>query len=72
MSGFSSKIARRQYTAASRMWSAGQVAAINALLSRTDMSLRQDGQTFQATAMSLLVYEIVIKNGSACAQYEAS
>ncbi|MBQ7753000.1 MAG: DNA polymerase III subunit delta [Treponema sp.] len=71
-SGFSSKIARRQYTAASRMWSAGQVAAINALLSRTDMSLRQDGQTFQATAMSLLVYEIVIKNGSACAQYEAS
>lgn len=69
-SGFSSKIARRQYSSASRIWSAGQIAAITALLSKTDMDIRSFGTQFQTTQLFMMIYEIVLKNGASCAVYD--
>lgn len=68
--GFTSKSARTQYACADRIWSVGQVAAIIALLSKTDISIRSLGAGFQDTQLSLMIYEIVIKNGAYCGEYE--
>ena len=68
--GFTSKTARSQYSSASRIWSSGQVAAIVALLSKTDIDIRSSGTVFQDTLLSLMIYEIIIKNGAYCSEYE--
>lgn len=68
--GFTSKTARSQYSSASRIWSSGQVAAIVALLSKTDIDIRSSGTAFQDTLLSLMIYEIIIKNGAYCSEYE--
>lgn len=69
--GFGSKTARTQYSAASRIWGAGQCAAIIALLSRTDMDIRSLGSSQEDTQLSLMLYEIIIRNGAYCAAYAA-
>lgn len=68
--GFTSKTARTQYSTACRIWSSGQVAAIVALLSKTDMDIRSAGTAFQDTQLQLMLYEIIIKNGAYCSEYE--
>ena len=68
--GFTSKTARSQYSSASRIWSSGQVTAIVALLSKTDIDIRSSGTVFQDTLLSLMIYEIIIKNGAYCSEYE--
>ena len=68
--GFTSKTSRSQYFSASRIWSSGQVAAIVALLSKTDIDIRSSGTAFQDTLLSLMIYEIIIKNGAYCSEYE--
>ncbi len=68
--GFTSKTARTQYSSAARIWSAGQVTAIIALLCKTDMDIRSFGTAFQDTQLQLMLYEIIIKNGAYCSEYE--
>lgn len=70
--GFASKTARNQYARASRVWSFGQCAAILASIASTDSEIRSTGMTLQNTQLSLLLYEIIMKNGGRCAKYEAS
>lgn len=70
-SGFASKTARTQYSKAARIWSASQAAAISALLAKTDMEIRSSGNLFQFTQLTMMIYEIVIKNGAYCSIYEA-
>ena len=69
--GFTSKTARTQYARASRVWSFGQCAAILASISGTDSEIRSAGTSLQDTQLSLLLYEIVMKNGGRVAKYEA-
>lgn len=69
--GFSSKTARNQYSRASRVWSFGQCAAILASIASTDAEIRSSGMTLQDTQLSILLYEIIMKNGGRSAKYEA-
>lgn len=68
--GFTSKTARAQYARASRVWSFGQCAAILASIASTDSEIRSTGMTLQDTQLSLLLYEIIMKNGGRAAKYE--
>lgn len=68
--GFSSKKARTQYANASRIWSAGQTAAIIALLAATDMAVRSGGTQLEETQLQMMLYAIIIKGGAFCAVYE--
>ena len=69
--GFSSKSSRNQYSRASRVWSFGQCAAVLASIAGADSEIRSTGQTMQESQLSLLLYEIIMKNGGRCAKYEA-
>lgn len=69
-SGFTSKKQIAQYTKAAQIWSIGQAAAIVALISKTDMDIRSGGQNVQKSLLSLLLYEIVMKNGAGISAYD--
>ena len=68
--GFTSKTSRTQYARASRVWSFGQCAAILALIASADSEIRSTGMTLQDTQLSMLLYEIIMKNGGRSAKYE--
>lgn len=68
--GFTSKKQIAQYTKASQIWNLNQAATIVALISKTDMELRSGGQGLQKTMLSLLLYEIVMKNGGRISTYD--
>ncbi|MFA6857516.1 MAG: DNA polymerase III subunit delta [Treponema sp.] len=70
INGFSSRKAKSQYSRASQIWSPGQTAAILAQLSSTDMDIRSGGTLIEDILLQRLVYEIVIKKGASCAEYE--
>ena len=70
--GFTSKTARTQYSRASRIWNFGQCAAILAAISTTDSEIRSSGTTLQDTQLSILLYEIIMKNGGRVAKYDFS
>lgn len=69
--GFGSKTARSQYSSASRIWGAGQCAAIIAVLSRTDMGIRSIGSSQEETQLEIMLYQIIIRNGAYCCAYES-
>lgn len=69
--GFTSKTARIQYAKAARVWSYGQCAAILASISSCDSEIRSTGQTLQELQLSVLLYEIIIKNGGRISKYES-
>lgn len=69
-SGFTSKKQISQYTRASQIWNFGQTTAITALISKADMEIRSGGQNVQKTLLSLLLYEIVMKNGARISAYD--
>lgn len=69
--GFSSKTARSQYARASRVWSFGQCAAVLASIAGTDIEIRSGGAALQDTQLSLLLYEIIMKNGGRLSAYQA-
>ena len=68
--GFASKTARTQYARAARVWSFGQCAAILASISAADSEIRSTGNGLQDTYLSLLLYEIIMKNGGRVSKYE--
>ena len=68
--GFSSKTSRNQYARASRVWNFGQCAAILASIATCDTEIRSSGSVLQDTQLSVLIYEIVMKNGARSAKYE--
>lgn len=68
--GFTSKTARNQYARASRVWSFGQCAAILACIASSDADIRSTSNTMQETQLSMLLYEIIMKNGGRWAKYE--
>lgn len=70
--GFSSRASKNQYSRASRVWTFGQCAAALASIAEIDTELRMGGQTIHETLLYLLVYELVMKNGSSCSKYESS
>lgn len=69
--GFASKTARNQYSRASRVWSFGQCAAILASIAQADYEIRSTGMGLQETQLSILLYEIVMRNGGRCSRYES-
>lgn len=69
-SGFTSKKQISQYTRAAQIWNFGQTTAITALISKADMEIRSGGQNVQKTLLSLLLYEIVMKNGARISAYD--
>ncbi|MCR4822661.1 MAG: DNA polymerase III subunit delta [Treponema sp.] len=70
--GFASKTARNQYSRASRVWSFGQTAAILASIAGADSEIRSSGTAMQDSRLSLLMYEIIMKNGGRLSKYEVS
>lgn len=69
--GFASKTARNQYARASRVWSYGQCVAVLAAIAGADSEIRASGTFLQDTHLSLLLYEIIMKNGGRTAKYES-
>lgn len=69
--GFSSKKAQQRYSKASHLWDAKQTVACLALLSYTDMQIRQEGASTQTTRLALMLYELILKNGSPHCVYES-
>ena len=67
--GFSGKKKQEQYARASRIWNSGATSSILALLSATDVSIREN-PAMDETTMSLCIYSIVVKNGLFPARYE--
>lgn len=72
ISGFSSRKSRTQYAAAARVWTAGQTAAILALIASADMAIRSGGGATEDTLLQKLLYEILMKKGAPCAAYDCA
>lgn len=70
INGFTSKKQKAQYSAASKIWTSGQVTAILAILSQTDIEIRSGGSLLENTYLQKLLYEIIIKKGATCASYD--
>ena len=70
VNGFGSKLQQKQYRSASKLWTAGQTAAVLALLSSTDMQIRTSGQLLEDLLLQKMLYEIVIKKGGSSALWE--
>lgn len=69
--GFTSKKSRTQYSQAQKIWNLGQTAAIQALLSSTDMEIRSGGTNVEETLLELMIYSIVVKKGARPSVYDA-
>lgn len=72
INGFSSRRAKSQYSRASQVWSPGQSAAILSQLASADMSIRSGGTLLEDVLLQKLIYEIVVKKGASCAEYETA
>lgn len=68
-SGFSSRRSQEKYARAAKTWPCGAVHSILALLSATDMSIRETGSALEETYLCMLIYSAVIKKGIFCAEY---
>lgn len=62
--GFASKILRSQYRSAAKIWTKGQVAGILAVLSYTDMQIRENGLLLENVLLQKMLYEIIVKKGA--------
>lgn len=69
--GFASIIAQNQYKNASRIWNVQQVQKIIAAISASDMQIRRLGTSSENNFLEILLYRIVIKNGTKTAEYDA-
>ena len=67
--GFSSSKLKDKMKNASKIWSAGTVASILALLADTDMKIRESGSALEDTFLTMMIYSIVVKNGLFCTEY---
>ncbi|MBQ5997917.1 MAG: DNA polymerase III subunit delta [Treponema sp.] len=70
--GFTSSKQKTQYSSASKIWTAGQVTAILAVLASGDMAIRSGGSALEDVLLQKMIYEIIIKKGAACASYDFS
>lgn len=70
INGFGPKMMRTQYRNAAKIWTAGQTAAVLALLSATDMQCRNGGNLLEEVILQKAFYEIVLKKGGSSAVYE--
>lgn len=62
--GFSSKLMKKQYREASKIWTTGQATAILAVLASTDMEIRSTGTVLEDVMLQKMLYEIIIKKGA--------
>lgn len=72
INGFSSQARKQLYGKAARIWSVGQAAAVLSLLASADMSIRSGGTLLEDVLLQKTLYEIIMKNGVASAEYELS
>lgn len=70
VNGFGSKIMRKQYQNGAKIWSAGQTAAVLALISATDMMCRSGSNALEDIYLQKALYEIVMKKGGSSASYD--
>ena len=68
--GFTSSKQKTQYSNASKIWTAGQVTAILAVLASGDMAIRSGGSALEDILLQKMIYEIIIKKGAACSSYD--
>ncbi|MDE5898861.1 MAG: DNA polymerase III subunit delta [Treponemataceae bacterium] len=70
--GFASKKLRAQYGRAARVWTPGQTAAVLSVLAAADMEIRSGGSVLEDVLLQKMLYEVVVKKGAFCAEYEAA
>jgi DNA polymerase-3 subunit delta len=70
--GFTSRKARTQYRSAAQVWTAGQTAAITALLGSADINIRSGGSALEETLLQVMLYAVIMKNGAFCSVYEST
>lgn len=68
--GFAGKKNQERYRNSAKVYTSGATASILAMLASTDMALRETGQTFEDTSLTLFLYSSIIKNGIFPATYE--
>jgi len=68
--GFGSKMMQKQYRNAAKIWSAGQTTAVLALISATDMNIRNGNALLEDVLLQKALYEIILKKGGSSAVYE--
>lgn len=68
--GFGAKMMQKQYRNAAKLWSAGQTAAVLALISSTDMQIRNGGTLLEDVMLQKALYEIILKKGGSSATWE--
>ena len=68
--GFGAKMMQKQYRNAAKLWTAGQTAAVLALISSTDMQIRNGGTLLEDVILQKALYEIVMKKGGSSASWE--
>lgn len=62
--GFASKLLRSQYRSAAKIWTKGQATGILAVLSSTDMEIRENGTLLENVILQKMLYEIIVKKGA--------
>ncbi|MCR4790535.1 MAG: DNA polymerase III subunit delta [Treponemataceae bacterium] len=67
--GFYSKTQQNKFRSAAKIWNYQQVQRIIALLSSTDMQIRSEGNALEDHLASMMIYQIVVKNGSRLLDY---
>ncbi|MBR4005046.1 MAG: DNA polymerase III subunit delta [Treponema sp.] len=68
--GFSKKN-QEKYQAASRIWTSGATASVLALLSSSDMAVRENGNGLEETRLVLMLHSIILKNGIFPTEYQS-
>lgn len=61
--GFTSKKMQNQYKNAARIWNLKETEKIIALLSKTDITIRQMGNSVEDNLLELMLYSIIVKKG---------
>lgn len=67
--GFLGKSMQAQYARAAQVWGPSPCAAVSAQLSARDMEIRSSGNALASVQVSLLLYEMVMRNGAPIAGY---
>ena len=67
---FSNKSAQKRYRSASRLYDLPHTAAVIALMAEADIKMRSSGSALETMLLEKLLYEIIIKGGMKCSEYE--
>ncbi len=67
---FTNRSAQKRYREASRLYDQVHTAAVIALMAESDIKMRSSGSALEAMLLEKMLYEIIIKGGVKCSEYE--